>query len=170
MPNLFPRETDILMTLDGDLAVGGDGDFELTRGFDWMAREVNKIVRTINPQWRHHPTIGANVESFIGENNTRETASALRQEILDAISRSTLLRDGQSIDVIVVPLSMESVSVYVNFEAPGISRELTKLVVDYRSGIAIDIPDETFRNKPEPLPGTRETENKYLKRITESSN
>ena len=170
MPNLFPRETDILMTLDGDLAVGGNGDFELTEGFDWLAREVNKIVRTINPQWRYHPTIGANVESFIGMNNNRETASALRQDILDAINRSQLLKDGQSVAVDIVPLSMESVSVYINFEAPGISRELTKLIVDYRSGIAINIPDETFQNETAPPPGTRETKNKYLKRISESSN
>ena len=169
MANLFPRDTDIMMSLDGDLVVGGDGDFQLTSGFDWLAREINKIVRTINPQWRYHPTIGANVESFIGRNNSRATASELRRDILDAINRSRLLADGQSVSVDVVPLSMESVSVYINFEAAGISREISKLVVDYRSGIAIDIPDDTFQNTTEPLPGTRESKNKYLKRIGESS-
>jgi hypothetical protein len=169
MPDLFPTKTDVKMTLDGDLTVGGNGDFELTNGFDWLAREINKIVRTVNPLWTIHPTIGAGVESFIGRTNDRETADNLRSEIMDAVERSGILQPGQSVDVEVVPLSMESVSVYVNVNATGISKELFKLIVDYRSGLTAEIPDDAERVVPAVPPRTSTPKNKYLKRIHEGS-
>jgi len=169
MANQFPSKRDVVMTLDGDLAVGGNGDFELTEGFDWLAREINKIVRTTNPLWTVHPTIGAGVESYIGRTNDRATANDLRRDIIDAVERSTLLGAGQSVAVDVIPLSLDSVAVYVNISSDGVQLETLKLIVDYRSGVTAQIPDDTFSTPPPPPPRTRKPANKYLRRISESS-
>ncbi len=169
MASLFPSKTDIKMTLDGDLAVSGAGDLDLTDGFDWLAREVNKIVRTINPQWRVHPTIGAGVESFVGRNNDKETATDLRNEITDAIRRSKLLTAGSSITVDITPVAKDAISVYVNFQAPGISRQLLKLIVDYRSGVAVEVPDDNSGPLVDRTTRATATKNKYLSRIHGSS-
>jgi hypothetical protein len=169
MPDLFPTKNDIKMTLDGDLAAGANGDFELTTGSDWLAREINKIVRTTNPLWRIHPTIGAGLEGFVGRNNDRQTAEDIRQEIVDAIDRSKILQTDQTVSVDVVPISMHEVAVYINVSATGISREVIKVIVDYRSGIAVEVPDETERIAPKDPPRTTTPKNKYLKRIRENS-
>lgn len=165
MPGV-PSNTDIMMSLDGDLVIDGNGDFALTTGFDWLTREINKIVRTTNPTWRKHPGIGAGIERFIGRENTRETALSLQKEIADAILKSGLLGPTDVPIIDVTPISAMTVKVFISVQSYGIVNDVTTLIVDYDSGVIQDIPDE---RAPEYQPQTNTrmlANNKYLKRIS----
>lgn len=167
----FMGRTDIMMTLDGDLVVGGDGDFKLTDGFDWLSREINKRVRTINPEWRIHPTIGANVESFVGKLNNRFNLAELRRQILDSITKYNLQDPGQ-IDVRVVPTGLDKVGIFIFLDVAGHRRTLSQVVFDFNNGTIQEIADpvadasKTIIDESEKLSSKthRMTENKYLKR------
>jgi len=165
MPGV-PNNTDIMMSLDGDLVIDGNGDLAMTTGFDWLTREINKIIRTVNPTWRKHPSIGAGVEQFIGRENTREVASSLRKEIVDALLRSGLLGPTDIPIVDVTPISAMTVKVFISVQSYGLVTAVTTLIVDYDSGVLQDVPDE---RAPEYQPQTNTRmlgNNKYLKRIS----
>jgi len=129
---IFPDKTDLFQTLDGDLVVTANGDLALVSGFDWLAREINKVIRTINPQWFHHPTIGAGLEEFVGQPNTRAVANQIERRVLDAIYRSSI-PNTERIGVQVIPVDLDVVTVIVYFDA-DVRITLSKTIMDFKNG------------------------------------
>lgn len=80
---------DLLLSSDGDLVVA-DGALSLTpTPAQEKSQMVMSRVKTSNPDWFHHPRIGADLEELYGEPCTRETA----QKGIDQITTS-LTYDG----------------------------------------------------------------------------
>ena len=141
MARIFDGRTDIMMTLDGDLVLSSNGDLLLTSGFDWLAREVNKIVRTVNPEWQAHPQIGANIEQFGGRENSREVGLQIQRQLKAALDRSDILEAGQSFSVRVVPTDLYSVGVVISVSGTETSTTLSKLIFNFQNGTIADIQD-----------------------------
>ena len=168
---VFLGEIDIMMSLDGDLAVDGTGDLKLTEGFDWLVREINKRVRTINPEWKGHETLGADIETFAGRANTKEVADEISRRITDSVSSWGLDSPG-AIQARVVPTGPSSVNVFIFIDLMGIRYNLTRVIFDFDNGVVQPVTDpeaytttiveddSTFDPAVHSVP-----DNKYLKRI-----
>ena len=150
MGGVFRGERDIKMSLDGDLMLGDDGDLAMTEdSFDWLAREINKRVRTNNPNWRFHPNIGANLEYYVGLLNTEAVAKRIRQSITRSLEINDIGFHG-SWDIQVFPISNDTVSIIINLNISGISVMLTKLIYDYSNGNVQPIEEADWRVIPLP--------------------
>ena len=153
---------DIAMTLDGDLKVADNGDLEISSGTDWLIQEINKVVRTTNPLWKTHPTIGAGVGEFIGRQNTKDVADELAGKIKDSLRAAEVVTLPDDISVDVVPTSATTAVIYISVLSGGYSTPVTKLIVDYDKGIAIPQDEE----EPLATSSSRFVKNKYLERIS----
>lgn len=158
-----PNTVDLATTLAGDLIIGVDGDLKLWTGYSWLIGEINKVVRTAPGDWESHPTYGAGVEGFRGEENTAKTAKAMERQITDAIVAAQIITPPDYPSVQVVPVGLNEVIVYVNVVSVGISIDLMKLIVNYDKGVSVAIEEA---QEDLPVPETsRFTKNKYLQRL-----
>lgn len=162
MAEVFDLINDIALTYDGDIVIDEDNDISLINGIEWFKREVNKIIRTNLREWRSEPDIGANLNDFTGNNNTRNTAAEIRKKILEAITIDNFQFPGE-FDVRVLPTSNDKLSIYITYNVIGESHSIGKLIYDLDRGISLPIYDE-FDNKTQKLKPkyNKETKNKYL--------
>jgi len=160
----FLGEVDIELSPDGDLVLE-NGDFRLTRGFDWLCSEVYKILRTNNPEWPLHPRVGADTEDFIGEINNRETASRMESQIEAAVNADSIALPGM-LKVKVAPLNRDSVMVIVYLVGTGDDRVVSKMIYDFRKGAVHSTGTRLPEKGVEPdLPaGYKEETNPYMRR------
>jgi hypothetical protein len=158
----YRGKSDIQITSSGDLVVDGNGDLRLTDGADWLGREFLKRLRTNNPEWWHHPGIGAGLELHMGSPNTRNTANAIKADIESALQDPELVGSDR-VSVEVVPVGASSVNVYINVNTTSSSLELLKLVIDYNTGVVVEIPDVPARPSSEEKKSF--SGNKYLDRL-----
>ena len=147
------------LTLDGDIIIE-DGDVVLASGTEWYALEVNKRLRS-GADWYHHPALGADVLQFAGHMNTRETGQLIKDTV-----RASLGRDAQylpaSIQVEVVPTSIDSVNLLVIAEQTGERATVNHTVIDFNRGVLQPLPNLTQKDKrPEPATPYKEPTNKY---------
>lgn len=176
MPGIFAGLTDVAMTLDGDLEIGDDGDFKLVDGFEWLYREVNKRVRTRNPEWVGHPTIGAGLAEFHGEKNTAAIAKKIRQRIKSSLGKGNIGFPGE-FHVRVVPVSRDAIAIYIYLLVAGSRIELEKFIYEYDDGVvkAMSTQNVTYN----PIPDTAKLvdlevdlssqQNKYVKAIADQN-
>jgi len=83
----FGSMKDILFSYDEDIAFTSD-DFFITTGIDFMEREVFKLLITDENAWKMSPGLGASLEKFIGQPNTRETGEALKNWIKNKLKQT----------------------------------------------------------------------------------
>jgi len=163
---IYDGFTDFAMSYDGDLIVK-DGDIAYISGIDWLKREINKILRTTNPEWAGNPTAGADLCNFIGAPNTRETATDIKETITRALDRQGLIVEGE-VDVRVVPVSLYNVQILIHLIADGERTQIADMVFEYNGAgvrtntydpIAVNAKDlnyDSMHNK---------NKNKYLERL-----
>ena len=145
---IFVGKTDIKMSLDGDIMLD-HGDFAITEGFDWVAREVNKRIRTNNPAWSAHPTIGASLDYYIGLPNTEATARRIRQSIERSLSIDNIGFPGQWV-VEVFPIGDDTVCIIINLSIAGVTVILERFIYNYSNGVPLPVEmyDWTYNTLP----------------------
>jgi hypothetical protein len=127
---------DFYWTLDGDLAVGKDGDIRDT-SFDILRSEWQEIrtrVQSGYNDWALHPTLGANLDELIGKPNNKLTAEEGKSAIIAALSQGGFIRK-EAISIRYIPLAkhwlMYQISVKVYVTDTGQTRLLkTQLLYD----------------------------------------
>ena len=167
----FIGRTDIMLSYDGDLVLDETGDLKLTSGFDWITRELNKRIRTINPEWKRYPTIGANVETFIGRPLTRSVLAEMKKQIEDSVEKWGL-QDPGIIEVRLVPVNYDSVAIYIFLIVAGTRTSLNRLIFNFDNGNIQDVVDPgvsppTLVDETETLSSDihHASVNKYVQRI-----
>jgi len=60
--------------------------------FESLKQSVRDICKTTNQDWGTYPNVGANLEEQVGDSMTMVTAEALRQKIIDALTRDGLVQ------------------------------------------------------------------------------
>ena len=145
---IYRGETDIKMSLNGDIMLD-HGDLAITDGFDWLSREVNKRVRTVNPSWRAHPTIGASLDYYVGLRNTEATAKRIRQSIERSLEINDIGFPGYW-DIDVFPIGDDTVAIIINLVIAGLSISLDRLIYNYTDGVPQPVEDYdwTYNNSP----------------------
>jgi hypothetical protein len=80
--------TDLYWTLDGDLALGEDGDLRDTSfdTFRSLWQECRTRLRSSFKDWVLHPSLGANLDELLGELNNRATAEEGKTRIISALT------------------------------------------------------------------------------------
>jgi hypothetical protein len=110
------RDVDLFISKDGDLLLNSEGDLAVVKDINYVAQTVHNRLRSIAEDWFYDQS-GANIEEFIGLPNTQENASALADQITNA-----LIKDGfcDIDDLLVigkpVSASMVSIGIFVKTE------------------------------------------------------
>jgi len=153
---------DIRLSLDGDLVLDG-GDLALTSGIDWYKREANKRLRS-GPDWAHHPSLGANLASFVGLSNTRQTGQAIKDACLRSLSVDSISFPART-DVQVVPTSFHDLHVIVALSAEGVREIVSHELLDFVGGRINPVEDLAPREDPAVASPYAIPDNQYLKRL-----
>lgn len=132
--SLFPGMRDIGLSLDGDLMFDDNGDVATVSGDDWVVHEINKRIRTSNPGWVLHPSVGAGIEDFVGRPSTKSLGLQIEHAVRRSLTVDGFLLPG-AIVVQAVPTSLTSISVFVTVTAPGGQSVVTNAIFDVRNGI-----------------------------------
>ena len=155
---------DIQMSEDGDLVII-DSDLALVNGVAWFIQEVSKIVKTNNPTWALHPNVGANVEDFAGQPNTREVARSIEKQVREAVTAEHIEMPG-TIRVKAVPTSADSIVVYINLDVDGLTHSVSKVIFNYSNGLVSPYPIDRDSITPQGgNPKLTGTKNPYFSRI-----
>ena len=161
---IFDGTKDIGMSFDGDILVE-NGDFRIISGYDWAKREINKVLRTENPEWTNHSSVGAGLESFVGQTNTRDVADDIKLAISRAAERQGFLFPA-NLEVRVVPTGINSIQIFLNINADGTKTTVGELIFDFRKG-ALKVPIDELQvsaTKVEYDRRHKKNDNKYLNR------
>lgn len=113
---------DIKMTPEGELVIGPDGDFATVEGDEAIAQQLIFILKTQKGDWTLAPKIGADLERFLGQPNTRETRDQIEAAVVSAIIQSGVIYNPT---VRCIQISEEEVFITVEFPSiEGNNREI----------------------------------------------
>jgi hypothetical protein len=131
-------EIDIKVSPSGDMTLGANKDFELANPSGVLKQDIAFRLRTDYNDFTPHPDIGADLNSLIGEPNTRETASNGELRIINSLTK-----DGRvaASDLLVkaVPISLYNLVYYVFVRdgmavlnmTPDFSVDLNRGIISY---------------------------------------
>lgn len=105
---------DLDWTWDGDYVLGNDGDIGDT-SYDTLKSietEVATIVKSDALDWEKDPFIGATLNDFVGEPNTRETGKRIEERVLLALGNVGILQPSD-LQVRVVPITAHQLMIMI---------------------------------------------------------
>jgi len=122
----LPRNYDqieLSFSWNGDYELGPDGDLFDTRDdqIEALRQMVVSIVRSEFRDWEFFPYFGADIESFIGEPNTRDTAQAIHKRLFESIVANAKVQPSD-LAIKVTPVNHESVLVLIAVQAMPTTR------------------------------------------------
>ncbi len=117
IPSNYDR-IDIEWTWNGDFNVGKDGDLADTQGdqIQSLIQEIQTVAQSALNDWKEHPSLGAGLEDFIGEANTRETANEINSRLTAALTLNDIVRD-EDLTVRTIPVGPHTVLITITVEA-----------------------------------------------------
>ena len=128
-------EVDILMSPSGDLTVAQNGDFQMAAPSGVVAQDIMFRARTDWDDFDPHPKLGADLQSLIGEPNTRESATQAENKLLESLTKDGRM-DTLDLKIKAVPISLERIVMYTFVNASNFDTNVfTAAVLDYESGI-----------------------------------
>lgn len=86
--------SDIVITDDGNLAVDVNLDVATCFGIDYVVQSAKNRIRSVSSDW-YHDNIGANLEVFIGQPNTQETATQIENAITVALTADSFCNNDE---------------------------------------------------------------------------
>jgi hypothetical protein len=160
---MYEQIKDLRLSFDGDLVESG-GDLLLTDGLDWYQREVNKRVRS-GPDWYHHPRLGANLGSFLGQPNNRETGRRIRDRVVQSVTAGGIHIPAK-VEVEVVPTDFHELEVIVILVHEGVRTVVSQEIIRFDRGTVETIADPTpTQSAIPPASPYQDNTNKYIDRI-----
>ena len=129
------NEIDILIDASGDLVLDSSKNFKFANSRETLQQDIMFRARTEFNDFEPHPEIGADLQSLVGEPNTRENAAMGEKKLF-----TSLTKDGrmvpQDLRVKAVPLDMYRIAMYtfVNSSNEDVN-VVTASVLDYENGI-----------------------------------
>src|SRR3990167_4235096 len=134
-----------------DLQFSFRGDFVLDERHDlqdtsddllWsLQNEIMTVANSSSSDWELYPGLGADLDEFVGESNSREQADRLKRRLVYQLtSGPTRLVNQSDLDIEVVPISNTAVVVLLAVSAQATDRNalstasprrVTRLIFDY---------------------------------------
>lgn len=134
----MPRygETDLMLTPDGDLVLDTNGDLRKTSGADFIKQSVYNCLRSITVDW-FYDNIGADLEDFLGRPNSRETAEAMEEQVLRALTTTGLVAE-EDLFIKVTPLNRTTIGLFVFVKVPEIEKPIGfQANIDLDGGVSV---------------------------------
>jgi hypothetical protein len=117
-------EVDIQVSPSGDLCLAANGDFAMAAPSGVLKQDVAFRVRTDVNDFDPHPSIGSDLNSLIGEPNTKALSLDGENKIVNSLTR-----DGRiaASDLLVkgVPISQDSIMYYIFIKNGSIALNVT---------------------------------------------
>ncbi len=101
--------SDIGTTFSGDLCIDSKGDLLLADSYNTQKNLTNFWLRTDQGEYVPNPSIGCNLGSFIGAQNSPKTISLIESQIFDVLTRN--LWYTEDLKLRVVPLDREELMI-----------------------------------------------------------
>jgi hypothetical protein len=129
------NEIDIAASPSGDMVLGSNKDLSLSKPSGCLIHDIMFRARTEKGDFEVHKDLGADLQSLIGEPNTRENA-----ETAEGLLFESLTFDGrvnmQDLIVKGVPVSDTSLALYTFVNASNYDSDIfTVSVFDYLDGV-----------------------------------
>lgn len=114
---------DLYCTDQGDLVVGPDGDLLDTSDNDYRSlyQEIITLSTSSYNDFALHPTLGANLQEFIGARNNAQTGALIRERLQHTLTDFLLLEGTYQIEV--VPIAQDQVSVLLQVQTGSLTAE-----------------------------------------------
>ena len=128
-------EVDIFVDASGDIAVAANGDLQMAVPSGVLLQDVAFRLRTDQGDFRPHPDLGANLDTLIGEPNTKTTSGTGEQFIINSLTSDNRVAPG---DLMVkgVPISLSSIMYYVFIRDGMTTFNVTpNVLVDLNTGL-----------------------------------
>ena len=158
---MYDQIRDLRLSFDGDLVEHG-GDLMLTNGLDWYKREVNKRLRS-GTDWFHHPRLGANLGSFLGQPNNRETGRRIQTRVEQSVTSGDIHIPAK-VEVEVVPTSFHETEVIVILVTDEERTVVSQEILRFDKGTVETIADPTPLKETPPISQYKDNTNKYIDR------
>lgn len=139
MPDIYDK-IDISFSWNGDFSIGKDGDLNTTSTdqIQALVQNIQAAVASTPQDWEEFINLGAGLDEFIGEANTKETATRIESRVRENIITANLVR-ASDLDVKVVPVGIYSVLIIIRVQALATinnslkdSNLIISLVFDYQ--------------------------------------
>jgi len=108
----YSHLADLSLSEDGDFEIDGSGDLAMSYGLDCLEDDVRIRLNTNAPDWFHHRWLGATLEDFIGEPNTKAIGEMGRDRIYDNLTRDGKIRSAD-LNVHVTPINESEILYYI---------------------------------------------------------
>jgi len=128
-------EVDIKIDASGDLSLDSSKNFEMATSRETLQQDIMFRARTEFNDFEPHPEIGADLQTLIGEQNTRENATIAEQKLFVSLTKDNRIIPND-LRIKAVPIEMNRVVVYtfVNSSNEDINT-YTAAILDYEDGI-----------------------------------
>lgn len=105
---------DLAWVWNGDFSISNEGDLEDTTSDALLSiqQDIQTVVASAIRDWELNPRLGASLEDFIGEPNTRETGDSLHDRIRISLTAGALVKE-QDLKIKVVPVHIHRVLIIV---------------------------------------------------------
>ncbi len=109
---------DLIHTWNQDLAIGHDNDLADTSNdeIQSLIQEVQTIVNSDLLDWEENPTYAASLDDYIGEPNSRDTASSIVNRITTSLISNNIVR-ADDVSVRVIPVGKSEILIIVSIQA-----------------------------------------------------
>lgn len=133
-------ETDLALSIDGDLLIGPDGDFQTVEDIDSFSQDIVFRLKTLAGNYKYFPSCGASLDNLIGLPNSQDTASLGESQIITALTNDGRVNPG-SLSVSSYPLDEKSImfEVYIDLLAQGARGQTLKVqgILDLEEGLIL---------------------------------
>ena len=121
------NNTDLKVTPSGDLSLFA-GDLDTAYASGVLQQDVSFRLRTDADDFIPHPDIGADMQSLIGEPNSREIAELGESKITHSLTKDGMVINSD-LFVKAVPLSLEKIMYYVFINDGKVQMNVTPDVI-----------------------------------------
>jgi len=140
---------DFDFTWDGDLVLDTQGDLKDTSSDLLMSikNEIFTVVKSSLGDWREDINVGADLDDFIGEPNSRDTAEGIETRLRSALSEILAVQD---LGIRIIPVNIYKILIVLTLEVlptpqnglkAGTTIKITFLYDYLEKGVYVDIED-----------------------------
>ena len=131
------NEIDIEVSPSGDLVIDSDKDLKLAKPSGVLKQDIAFRARTEDLDFEPHPHVGADLQSLVGEPNTREAAEEAEDKLFKSLTKDGRIMQNDA-RIKAVPINRDEIVLYTFINSSNYDSKLfTTAVLNYTDGINV---------------------------------
>lgn len=128
---------DLLITTNGDLVVTAAGDLQVATIDQTTLQNVTLNLYTQIGDFAALPYLGSMLDDFIGQPNTRSTATLVQSEVIRALTTNGQF-NVNDITAQIVPVDYDTIAAYISIQnSAGITNQTYVFIYSYINGLSL---------------------------------